>query len=194
MALALLYLVVASQVPAPFVHGGTRIEPAKEANLVVVDTAAYRLEYYRSGALVRSHDVSLGQAEGRKRRKGDLKTPRGVYFVIEKYRGAFDGAYGEYYGGHWIKVNYPGPEDAAYGLEKGWIDRATHDAIRTAWASRRATSQKTRLGGGIGFHGWAAEWEGEDGRLRSWGCVVLHNRDVGAFFEDVPVGAMVIIR
>jgi hypothetical protein len=34
---------------------------------------------------------------------------------IGKHRGSFDGAYGAYYGGHWIKVNYQNKYDAARG-------------------------------------------------------------------------------
>jgi lipoprotein-anchoring transpeptidase ErfK/SrfK len=49
------------------------------------------------------------------------------------------------------------------------------------------------LGGGIGFHGWAGEWEGPRARL-SWGCVVLHMRDVARVFDAIPVGAMVVLR
>jgi len=48
--------------------------------------------------------VSVGQAAGPKQVQGDNKTPVGMYFVIQKHKGKFDGPFGEYYGGHWIKV------------------------------------------------------------------------------------------
>ena len=35
-----------------------------------------------------------------------------MYFVIDKRRGNFPGDYGAYYGGHWIKINYPNRFDA----------------------------------------------------------------------------------
>ncbi len=53
--------------------------------------------------------------------------------------------------------------------------------------------EKTPLGGGIGFHGWAREWENTGPRHLSWGCVVLHLSDIGRFYEQVPEGAMVVI-
>jgi hypothetical protein len=48
-------------------------------------------------------------------------------------------------------------------------------------------------GGGIGFHGWAREWEDDGPRHLSWGCVVLHLKDISNFYERLPEGAMVVI-
>jgi hypothetical protein len=145
---------VAAAVPPPFVQAGVRFVPADEADLVVVDTSRHRLAYYRRGRVVDTIDVALGQAIGPKERRGDLRTPRGVYFVTDKRRGEFPGDFGAYYGGHWIKINYPGPLDAARGEAAGLVDASTRAAIERAWRARKLTPQKTLLGGGIGFHGW----------------------------------------
>jgi hypothetical protein len=53
-------------------------------------------------------------------------------------------------------VNYPGPADAAWGVENGVVDDATAAAIAAAWSERKLTPQNTPLGSGIGFHGWAS--------------------------------------
>ncbi len=197
LALALLATTPAPapppEVPPPFERAGRRFEPAREPDLLVIDTATYRLDHFQRGVHLHTLDVALGQAVGPKQQRGDLKTPHGVYFVIDKHRGAFSGAFGAYYGGHWLKLNYPGPDDAARGEAAGTIDRATRTRIERAWRDRKATPQKTALGGGIGFHGWIEEWDGSDRHL-SWGCIVLHLRDVAAFFDRVPVGTMVVIR
>lgn len=65
--------------------------------------------------------------------------------------------------------------------------------IAAAWEQRRATLENTRLGGGIGFHGWAQEWQNEGPRHLSWGCVVLHLYDIRKLFDQIPAGAMVAI-
>jgi L,D-transpeptidase catalytic domain/Peptidase family M23 len=139
--------------------------PQEEPALVLVHHATYQLRVYARGALVAAYEIGLGQGSGPKEQRGDLKTPMGMYFVIGKSTGPFQGEYADFYGGHWIKVNYPNPYDG----------------------------DRTKLGGGIGFHGWASEWKAEEGQHLSWGCVVLHNGDIPAFYERVPIGAMVVL-
>jgi lipoprotein-anchoring transpeptidase ErfK/SrfK len=74
--------------------------------------------------------------------------------------------------------------------------RVTEDAaaeIARAWAQRLATPQKTRLGGGIGLHGWSEAWKEEDGTLLSWGCVVMHNEDIRGLYPRIGLGTMVVL-
>jgi murein L,D-transpeptidase YafK len=130
---------------------------------------------------------------GEKQVEGDNKTPKGMYFVTRKHRGEFPGAYGAYYGGHWIKINYPNRYDAARGRAARLITPAQESSIAAAWERRAPTLETTRLGGGIGFHGWAREWEDDGPRHLSWGCVVLHLSDISNFYEQVPEGSMVVI-
>ena len=61
------------------------------------------------------------------------------------------------------------------------------------WDARAPTPETTRLGGGIGFHGWAREWPNDGPRHLSWGCVVLHLSDISNFYDRLPEGAMVVI-
>lgn len=137
--------------------------------------------------------VGFGQAQGDKQRRGDNHTPSGIYHVVAKSRGPFGGDYAAYYGGYWIKLDYPNPWDAARGVDAGLIDPATQAAITTAWWSRQGTPQKTALGGGIGMHGWAYEWEDTGNRGMSWGCVVMHLRDAPTIYETLTQGATVVI-
>jgi hypothetical protein len=168
--------------------------PPEEEVLVLVDQENYRLALYHRGVLQKKIEVGFGQAKGRKERQGDLKTPKGMYFVTHKQRGEFPGRYGGYYGGHWIKLNYPNTYDAERGVERGWIKPERAKSIAAAWEKRELTDQKTALGGGIGLHGWIEEWDPKkDGSHLSWGCVVLHLRDISAIFDAVPVGSMVVI-
>ena len=180
--------------PSAFInaHRHTPI-PEREANLIVVDQESYKMRHYKSGQLQGEYDVSFGQGKGAKEVEGDNRTPVGMYFVIQKHRGDFEGPYAAYYGGHWIKINYPNEYDAARGRAEGHINASQQAAITTAWRNRALTPQNTKLGGGIGFHGWIKEWSNEGPRHLSWGCVVMHLNDVSKLFDQIPEGTMVVI-
>jgi hypothetical protein len=138
-------------------------------------------------------DISLGQGAGPKQVQGDNKTPTGMYFVVQKHQGNFPGDYGDYYGGYWVKINYPNAFDAVRASRQGLITSAQALSISKSWDARAPTLQNTALGGGIGFHGWIREWQNDGPRHLSWGCVVVHLSDIGKFFEQVPEGTMVVI-
>ena len=123
------------------------------AALALVDQQRYRMRLYTNGRVAGEYDVSFGQGEGEKQFEGDNKTPKGMCFVVGKRRGEFPGAYGAFYGGHWMKINYPNKFDAARGLSAGLVTPAQAAKIAAAWEERAPTLEATRLGGGIGFHG-----------------------------------------
>lgn len=180
--------------PSSFIKSHRKLlVPQTEPTLVLVDQASYKLRLYQKDVFVKEYDVSFGQAAGPKQVQGDNKTPVGMYFVIQKHKGKFDGPYGEYYGGHWIKVNYPNKFDAARARRQGTITDQLQASINKNWEARAPTLQNTALGGGIGFHGWVREWSNDGPRHLSWGCVVMHLSDVGKFFAQVPEGTMVVI-
>lgn len=168
--------------------------PAREPVLLLISQSGHALRLYEEGREVFRAEAGFGQAQGRKRVRGDNRTPLGMYFVVQKHRGAFSGPHAEYYGGHWIRVNYPNTWDADWGLAEGLITRRARDRIARAWEERKPTDASTRLGSGIGLHGWAGAWTLEEtgGRL-SWGCIVMHNPDIARLYERVPEGAMVVL-
>jgi hypothetical protein len=168
--------------------------PRTEPVLVVVDVEAHTAQRFDRGALTHEWEVGRGQAEGEKERRGDLKTPRGLYFVTDKSTGPFSGDFAGYYGGHWVKVNYPNAFDAQRGVREGLVTAEQAARITHDWWSRRLTLQKTGLGGGIGFHGWISPWKGDDGFGLSWGCVVFHPEDVAGAYAVLPVGAAVVLE
>ncbi len=170
------------------------ISPHAEDLLLLVHHDSYSVAFVRRGEILRKYEIAFGQAKGAKRIRGDNRTPKGQYFVVQKHSGKFGGTYGAYYGGHWIKVNYPNAFDAERGLKAGIIDLDQAQKIRETWAQRKLTPQKTRLGSGIGFHGWAYPWTRErDGRHLSWGCMVMHTKEIAAEYRRVPLGTMVVI-
>ena len=180
--------------PSRFIRSHRKLfVPQKEKRLVLIDHETYRMKLFKQRELIGEYDVNFGQGTGRKRVEGDNNTPKGMYFVIEKEKGEIPGKYGAYFGGHWIKVNYPNAFDAAWGRANGKISERMEKEIASAWRERKPTSQGTSLGGGIGLHGWIREWEDEGSRRLSWGCVVLHNRDIGEVYRQLPIGAMVVV-
>ena len=180
--------------PTDFIeHHRTLFVPQQEVTLVLVDQASYKIRIYRKGQLQGEYDVSFGQGKGQKRAQGDNKTPKGMYFVIQKHQGEFEGPYGGYYGGHWIKINYPNKYDAGRGRSEGLISALQESQISRSWERREPTLESTRLGGGIGFHGWIREWDDRGPRHLSWGCVVMHLSDIRVLYDQIPESAMVVI-
>lgn len=170
-------------------------DPKREPVLIVVNVEGHEARRYESGKPTHRWEVGRGQAAGVKTVRGDLKTPRGLYFVTDKSTGPFGGDFAGFYGGHWVKVNYPNAFDAARGLEEQLISTGQSAAIARTWWQRGLTAQKTKLGGGIGFHGWIAPWRADvEGFGLSWGCVVLHPEDVAGFYATIPVGAAVVLE
>ena len=168
--------------------------PAQEPVLVLISHADNALRLYERGREVARVEVGFGQAEGRKQVRGDNRTPMGMYHVVQKHRGTFTGEVAAFFGGHWLRLNYPNPWDADRGLSEGLITQSVRDRIARAWTARKATESSTRLGGGIGLHGWVGPWTLEEsgGRL-SWGCVVMHTPDITALYDRIPEGAMVVL-
>lgn len=180
--------------PTDFINAHRKLfVPQNERTLVLVNQDSYKMRLYREGQLNGEYDISLGQGKGQKQLRGDNKTPKGMYFVTNKHSGEFPGDYGKYYGGYWIKVNYPNKFDAKRGLGDGKINSDQARRITTNWEARAPTLEETQLGGGIGFHGWASEWDNSGPRHLSWGCVVMHIRDISKLYAQIPEGSMVVI-
>jgi hypothetical protein len=168
--------------------------PAEEAALLLISHEDFQLRLYARGSEVVRKEVGFGQAAGAKAVRGDNRTPKGMYFVTQKVRGDIPGPYSAFYGGHWIRVNYPNPWDADRGVASGFVDAKTRERIARDWAARRNTEASTRLGSGIGLHGWAGEWTlAESGGRLSWGCVVMHTPDIASLYDQVPEGTMVVL-
>lgn len=167
--------------------------PQQEAVLVLISHAELQLGLYKKGQEVGRYAISLGQRQGAKERRGDNRSPQGMYYITEKSQGPFTGDFAAYFGGHWMKINYPNPWDAARGVDQGLISVEQQRQIYTAWHQRKITLQNTGLGGGIGLHGWAYEWDNNGPRYLSWGCIVLHLKDVGNIYDALPVGTMVVL-
>lgn len=167
--------------------------PQEEPVLLVVSHDLYEMRVYRRAVEVARYPVSFGQAVGQKRRRGDNRTPKGMYFVVYKTTGPFSGPEGPFYGGHWIKIDYPNPYDVEAGIGAGLVDESLLPRTREAWSRRALTPQDTALGGGIGIHGWAWEWDLSGPRHLSWGCIVMQPSQVDELYASIETGAMVVL-
>ncbi|MCK6521668.1 L,D-transpeptidase [Myxococcota bacterium] len=187
-------LVGSDEDPALYFASRPRLpDPSVEPLLALIHHDEQELRVYHDGVELLRAEVGFGQSTGAKERRGDNRTPKGVYRVVQRSKGPFDGPVAEYYGGHWMRLNYPNPWDAARGVDAGLITVAQQREITQRYWAGQATNERTSLGGGIGLHGWAYEWSDTDSRQMSWGCVVLHLSDVAQIYEALPDGAMVIL-
>ncbi len=167
--------------------------PQREQTLALVSHDRRQMRIYQGGVEAGRYNVSFGQQAGDKERRGDNRTPKGMYFVTQRSRGPFAGDYASYYGGIWLRLNYPNAWDAARGVDQGLITVAEQVSISRAWRARQTTLQGTRLGSGIGMHAWAYEWDDAGLRYLSWGCLVVHVADAEAIYAALPEGSMVIL-
>jgi murein DD-endopeptidase MepM/ murein hydrolase activator NlpD len=180
--------------PSTFINNHRSVlRPQLEPNLLLIDQTNYKMRFYQNARLLKEYDVSFGQGRGPKELEGDRKTPVGMYFVIQKHSGAFDGPYADYFGGHWLRINYPNAFDAGRGKSQNLISAQEQQEIAARWINRQPTLERTKLGGGIGFHGWIKEWDNAGPRHLSWGCIVLHLADISKFYESIPEGTMVVL-
>ena len=144
-------------------------DPAAEKQLVLIDQQRFRMQVRVDGRVRREVEIGLGQAAGQKRREGDLRTPKGIYFVVDKHEGKVRRPERGVFRRLLDQDQLSGRADAAWGLRDGVIDAATAATIAAAWSERKLTPQTTPLGSGIGFHGWAEEWKAPEG----WGAAVV---------------------
>ncbi len=78
-------------------------------------------------------------------------------------------------------------------MTDGIISSKQAAVINASWSKRESTIEHTKLGGGIGFHGWIREWDNGGSRHLSWGCVVMHVYDISRLYDRIPSSAMVVI-
>lgn len=174
--------------PAPLLTPSRATVPSEP--WLLVDTKADNLVIMRGQQPVQVfHQVALGSSgAGLKFRRGDNKTPLGVFRVgwindhsrFKKF----------------IGLDYPNLDYAEQALREHRIDRLTYERIRAAWISGRTPPQDTPLGGQIGIHGIGFGDPSVHSAGINWtsGCVALDNRQIDALRPWVRVGMRVEIR
>ena len=165
-------------------------DPALREPWLLIDTKADKLmvmQYNHPLEVFQSIAVGSSGA-GLKYRRGDNKTPLGVFRVgwvndhsrFKKF----------------IGLDYPNTDYAERALREHRIDHSTYERIRSAWITGHTPPQNTPLGGHIGIHGVGAgnPQVHEAGIDWTSGCVALNNAQIDALRSWVKVGMRVEIR
>lgn len=166
---------------------------AKEDTLLVAYKHLYRMQLYYSGKLIKTYIIGLGQEPiGHKQQQGDNRTPEGDYRIIEKAVGPFNET-NPYLGTRWMRINYPNNTDAKSGLDKKYISQDEYNKIVAQNKAGLQPLKTTKLGGGIGIHGWYGSWPGDDKQDLTWGCITMQNDQVEDLYPRVGVQTRLII-
>ena len=126
-----------------------------------------------------SIQLGFGADDGPKLREGDGRTPEGRYVVSSKNPNSrFHLALG---------ISYPGPHDAARGLEDGIIDE---DTCRRICASTGRPPWDTPMGGFIMIHGQKSPPVSGDWTA---GCIAVPDDIIDRIFPEASLGDSVVI-
>lgn len=168
--------------------------PVNEERMIIAIKHKYAMYLINQGKIAKQYEIALSQNPvGHKEHQGDNRLPEGEYKIIEKSRGPFSGNFSEFFGVAWIRINYPNSFDATEGYKKGYITKTEKDAIINANKNNQEPSKYTKLGGGIGIHGWAGDWIADESQNLTWGCISMHNQDLDKFFNLLPLYTKIII-
>ena len=138
----------------------------------------------KEGQIIKKYHIASGKGgKGTKRRRGDSKTPLGVYRIADfKENSRF------YY---FIQLDYPNLIDAWYGYKNKTIDADEFKRIAAAYKNREKPPQDTELGGFIGIHGLG---ETNEEKLTihkeiNWteGCIALTNEEINDLRKFVGI-------
>lgn len=181
--------------PSSFIDAHRKLLiPANEENILLAIKTDYQMHHYKKGVLHKTYEIALSQnPQGHKDQQGDNRLPEGQYRIIQKSRGPFGGNVAEYFGTGWMRINYPNNFDAALGLSKKYISKSEYNKIVAANNAGKEPSKHTKLGGGIGIHGWKGEWSLTGDRNLTWGCISMLNSDLNTFYTEVPLQTPIII-
>ncbi len=132
-----------------------------------------------------SYPVALGfNPEGDKIKKGDGRTPEGIYYICELQHKGLPLKYGK----RSMLLSYPNSRDADIGLQNGLINREQKDKIDTAIDNKKIPPQNTLLGSSLRIHGGGI---GSDWTL---GCIALIDEHVIELYSLVKYGTEIDIR
>jgi lipoprotein-anchoring transpeptidase ErfK/SrfK len=92
-----------------------------------------------------------------------------------------------------MRLNYPNNADAISGFSKKLITEAQKNAIIKANNAGKEPPKTTKLGGGIGIHGWYGDWPGSDRQNLTWGCISVQNAQLEDLYGRVGLQTRVVI-
>lgn len=180
--------------PSAFIRSHKKLlVPSNEDVLLVAVKHDYKLYLYKKGTLAQTYPIALSQSPvGHKQKEGDNKLPEGEYKIIQKTKGPFEGAYSQYLGERFMRLNYPNNTDASIAYDNKRISKAEFEQIVKANNTDKEPNKNTGLGGGIGIHGWAGDWPASTKDL-TWGCISMQNKQLLGFYDAVPMYTRILI-
>ncbi len=157
---------------------------------LLIDTKKDTLMIMQGNQAIKTFpQIALGSSgAGIKYRRGDNKTPLGVFrvgWVNDHSRFKT-----------FIGLDYPNLDYAGRALRENKIDALTYERIRAAWVNGYTPPQDTSLGGQIGIHGIGIGNPEIHRAGINWtsGCVALDNQQIASLRPWVKVGMRVEIR
>ncbi len=144
--------------------------------IVVVRKSCRTLDVYHQGYRVRSFPAVFGlNGSGSKLYEGDLRTPSGLYMIIDKRSHAR--------WRHFLLLDYPNMQD----LHRYWL------AMEGGTLPRLGAGY-VGTGGAVGIHGTDKPGLNARNVDWTWGCISLQNADIDDLAHLVPVGTLVLIE
>lgn len=146
--------------------------------------AQRRMDLRNAEQVVREFTVALGYAPRYpKEERGDMRTPVGRYAITAKHVSRFH---------RFLALSYPNLDDAERAYQRGLLDATLWaDLFFANWRGESPTPH-TRLGGGVGIHGFGSrpyapiDW--------TEGCIAVSNDEIEYLYDVIPVGTPVLIH
>lgn len=149
---------------------------ADEPLFVVIRKACRTLDVYRYGERIASFPAVFGLGGGDpKRYEGDLRTPEGLYSIIETRPHSR--------WGHFFLLDYPNSGDQYH-----------YQAALNGGEIPLRDGSYPGMGGAVGIHGTDKPDLNRRGVDWTWGCISLSNPDMDQLASLVSVGTPVLIE
>lgn len=189
LVLGMLFGLISACTSPPVAPPETSLTTSREP-WVLIDTKTDTLSIMQGQQPVRVFPrIAVGRSGvGLKVRRGDNKTPLGVFRV-----GWFND---QSRFKTFIGLDYPNLDYAERALREHRIDWLTYEQVRAAWANGHTPPQNTLLGGQIGIHGVGIEFPRIHNAGINWtnGCIALDNQQIAVLRSWVKKGTRVEIR
>ena len=158
---------------------------------VIVLKSNKELILKKSNNIIKKYRIATGKGgNGTKRKRGDSKTPLGVYRISKLNKSK------RFH--YFIHLDYPNLIDAWYGFKNEVIDGNDFKRIANAYKKRISPPQDTKLGGQIGIHGIGKTTTKKLAihQELNWtdGCIALTNDDINDLMKFIKIGTTVVIK
>ena len=140
---------------------------SNEIDFIVVNKSERIISLFNNGYKLKSYSISLGfEPNGKKIKKGDGKTPEGLYFIEQKLENS------SFYLA--LKVSYPNPWDIRRALK---LDYHPGGQIMIHGLPNKGYDRN--------FHSSSFDW--------TQGCIALSNKEILFLWNKTKIGTPILI-